>query len=165
MNKIDKFPPLCADKRRDVHASPVSTYPAIMRLLSFLTEIERSLFMEANATEGTVWETSRMVNFQAGLARLILTHRPDAEIEMPQGTVLVQHFCLADGSFCLKTHLHWQGTETTQTLAVYDTPLLNWKLEASRIASAWLAGPPAESALVATSDVENSDVDRLAAAG
>jgi hypothetical protein len=135
-----------------------------MRLLSFLTEIERAIFMEANAAEGTLWETSRMVNFQAGLARLILTRRADAESEMPQGTVLVQYFGLADGSFCVKSHLHWEGNETTQTLAAYDTPLLNWKLEATRIASAWLAGPPAGATLTSMSTTA-SEADRLATAG
>ena len=46
-----------------------------------------------------------------------------------------------------------------QLVSVYDTPLLNWKLEAVRIASTWLAGPPAE----ATSVSIASNADRIAA--
>lgn len=117
-----------------------------MRLLSFLTDIERSIRLEANAGEGAIWDSARIVNFKTGLARLTLALR-EQDTGFPQGTVLVQHFALANGSFCLKAHLAWDGAEAGTVMSVYDTPLLNWKLEASRIASAWLAGPPAEATL------------------
>ena len=97
-----------------------------MRLLSFLTEIERAIMMEANAAEGTVWDAARIVNFQTGLARLTIT---------PAGM---------PGSFCVKTSLQWAGATVPVVLSVYETPVLNWKMEASRIAATWLAGPPAE---------------------
>jgi hypothetical protein len=127
-----------------------------MRLLSFLSDIERSICLEANATEGAVWESARIVNFKTGLARLTLTLRePDSGL--PQGSVLLQHFAMADGSFCLKASLKWDGSESTPVLAVYDTPLLNWKLEASRIASVWLAGP-APAAQGSEPLVENDEV-------
>lgn len=129
-----------------------------MRLLSFLTEIEHAIRMEANAAEGAVWDTIRIVNFKTGLARLTLTSR-DQDSGMPQGTVLVQHFGLANGSFCLKANLNWQGSDAGSTLSVYDTPMLNWKLEASRIASTWLAGPPMLSAMA------SSHEERIAAVG
>lgn len=115
-----------------------------MRLLSFLTEIERAIMMEANAAEGTVWDAARIVNFQTGLARLTLTLRPDADPGMPAGVIVMQHFGLADGSFCVKTSLQWAGATVPVVLSVYETPVLNWKMEASRIAATWLAGPPAE---------------------
>ncbi len=82
---------------------------------------------------------------------------------MTQGTVLVQHFRLANGSFCLKASLGWQGTEATSILSVYETPNLNWKLEAGRIASTWLAGPPAEAVVVPTQEI--AAPERMAAAG
>ena len=113
-----------------------------MRLLSFLTDIERAIRMEANADEGAIWDTARIVNFKTGLARLTLVAR-EADSGMPAGTVLAQHFKLANGSFCLKASLNWQGSDRGVILSVYDTPTLNWKLEASRIGTAWLAGPPA----------------------
>jgi len=118
-----------------------------MRLLSFLSDIERAVRLEANAGEGEVWDSARIVNFPAGLARLTLVAK-DPDGGMPQGTVLVQHFRLANGSFCLKASLSWLGAKNTSILAVYEIPTLNWKLEAGRIASAWLAGPPAESTIV-----------------
>jgi len=133
-----------------------------MRLLSFLTDIERAILMEANAAENTVWESARMVNFQTGIARLTLTLRPDAEPGMPQGVIVVQHFGLADGSFCIKTHLSWSGSNTPTIVSVYDTPTLNWKLESARIASTWLNGPPPEA--TATTTDASSDIP-LAAAG
>ncbi len=117
-----------------------------MRLLSFLTDIERAILMEANAAENSVWDSARMVNFQTGIARLTLTLRADAEPGMPQGVIVVQHFGLADGSFCLKAHLTWQGSNSPVVVSVYDTPTLNWKIESARIASTWLNGPPAEAA-------------------
>jgi hypothetical protein len=114
-----------------------------MRLLSFLTEIERAICLEANASEGAVWDSSRIVNFKNGLGRLTLTLR-DHEAGLPEGTIMLQNFDMANGSFCLKASLGWQGSDTATVIAVYDTPLLNWKLEASRIASTWLAGAVAE---------------------
>ncbi|HWL16856.1 MAG TPA: hypothetical protein VNR00_14710 [Opitutus sp.] len=124
-----------------------------MRLLSFLTDIERAVRLEANAGEGAIWNSSRIINFRTGLARLTLNLR-ERDSGFPEGSVIVQYFGLADGSFCLKASLAWQGTDAAQTLSVYDTPLLNWKLEASRIAAAWLAGPPAAASIGAEAEPE-----------
>lgn len=126
-----------------------------MRLLAFLTDIERAIRMEANADESAIWDSARIVNFKTGLARLTLTCK-EADSGMPQGTLLVQNFALGNGSFCIKANLTWQGSPATTTLAVYETPLLNWKLEASRIAAAWISGPPAIS--------ENTVADNAAVA-
>ena len=117
-----------------------------MRLLSFITDIERAVRLEANAGDNEIWDSTRIVNFPAGLARLTLAAK-DADSGMPHGTVVIQHFRLANGSFCLKASLAWQGSEATSVLSVYETPNLNWKLEAGRIATDWLAGPPAETAV------------------
>lgn len=114
-----------------------------MRLLSFLSDIERALLAESPAIDGGAWETARMVNFHHGLARLTLKARPGAEVIATGGTIFLQAFALADGSLCLKASLNWKGSEAFPTHAVYSRPNLNWKLEASRIASAWLEGPPA----------------------
>ena len=130
-----------------------------MRLLSFLTDIERAIRMETNADETSIWDTARIVNFKTGLARLSLVLR-ESDSGMPQGTVLVQHFALANGSFCLKASLAWEGCEANTIVSVYDTPLLNWKLEAVRIATAWLSGPPAQATTVTISD----QVQRIAVA-
>lgn len=118
-----------------------------MRLLSFLTDIERAIRLETNADETSIWDTARIVNFKTGLARLSLVLR-ETDSGLPQGTVLVQHFALANGSFCLKASLSWEGNQANSVISVYDTPLLNWKLEAVRIATAWLAGPPAEAVTI-----------------
>ncbi len=118
-----------------------------MRLLSFLTDIERAIRLETNADETAIWDAARIVNFKTGLARLTLTVR-ESDSGMPEGCILVQHFALANGSFCLKANLSWTGSDSNSTVSVYDTPLLNWKLEAIRIGNAWLAGPPAEAATV-----------------
>lgn len=126
-----------------------------MRLLSFLTDIERAIRLEANASETEIWRATRMVNFQTGLGRLILGSL-DADSGMPQGAIIVQHFSLANGSFCLKASLEWQGSRSATILNVYDTPLLNWRGEANRIASAWLAGPTAETASMAAAHEEEA---------
>ncbi|MBL9186274.1 MAG: hypothetical protein JNK23_02230 [Opitutaceae bacterium] len=68
------------------------------------------------------------------------------------GSVFLQAFALADGSQCLKASLNWNGSENVPVLAVYSTPTLNWKKEALRIATAWLAGP-GEMASVTTVDM------------
>lgn len=133
-----------------------------MRLLSFLTDIERAIRLESNADESSIWDTARIVNFKNGLARLSLTVR-EADTGMPQGTVLVQHFALANGSFCVKANLSWDGSNASSIISVYDTPVLNWKLESARIASTWLAGPPAESVTISIGNT--TDVDHVVSAG
>ncbi len=114
-----------------------------MRLLSFLSDIERALTAESPVIDGGAWETSRMINFHHGLARLTVRPRPGAEDLSPGGTIFLQAFALADGSLCLKSSLNWKGSDTLSVISVYSTPATNWKLESSRIASAWLSGPPA----------------------
>lgn len=127
-----------------------------MRLLSFLTEIERAIRVEANADESAIWTSQRIVNFKAGLARLTLTCQ-ETDSGMPAGSILVQHFALASGAFCLKANLSWDGTEERSVVAVYETPALNWKLEASRIGTTWLAGPPARTGMSATSTADSEE--------
>lgn len=78
-----------------------------------------------------------MVNFHHGLARLTLKPRTAGQ----GGSVFLQAFALADGSQCLKASLNWDGSENVPVVSVYSTPTLNWKKEATRIATAWLAGP------------------------
>lgn len=121
-----------------------------MRLLSFLSDIERALIAESPAIDGGAWSTNRMVNFHHGLARLTLTPRSAAEGILPGGSIFLQAFVLADGSLCLKASLNWKGSDAFPVIAVYSTPTLNWKLEASRIAAAWLEGPPAHSVSTST---------------
>ena len=114
-----------------------------MRLLSFLSEIERALLAESPDVDGGAWQSNRMVNFHHGLARLTLTPNPTEDLPFPPGAIFLQAFSLADGSLCLKASLNWKGSEALPLLSVYSTPGTNWKLEASRIASTWLEGPPA----------------------
>ena len=135
-----------------------------MRLLSFLTEIERALTAESPVVEGGAWSTLRMVNFQQQLARVTLTANPAADLPVTGGGVFLQSFALADGSICLKASLSWNGSETPTTIAVYDTPGMNWKLAASRIASAFLEGPRAAATTTTISMAETSLAPLIAVA-
>lgn len=110
-----------------------------MRLLSFLTEIEKAVIAESPVVDDGAWETSRIVNFHNGLARLTLTPRPGNEF--PGGSIFIQAFLLADGSQSLKAVLDWETSNVSTVANVYSTPQMNWRLEASRIASTWLEGP------------------------
>ena len=123
--------------------SLVTTNFDCMRLLSFLSDIEKAVAAESPVIEGGAWEASRMVNFAQGLGRVVLTPRVPAELPLPGGSIFLQAFALADGSQCMKATLSWQDSTVTTTRAVYSTPTLNWKLEASKIATAFLEGPPA----------------------
>ena len=114
-------------------------YPS-MRLLSFLSDIEKALVAESPVVEGGVWEANRMVNFHQQMARVSFTARPGVDLPVTGGGVFLQSFALADGSICLKANLTWNGSDAHATHAVYTTPGTNWKLEASRIASVWLEG-------------------------
>ena len=113
-----------------------------MRLLSFLSDIERAIAAESPVIEGGAWESSRMVNFEKGLGRVTLAPRSPSELPLPGGTILLQAFALANGDQCLKATLSWNDSEVISSYAVYSTPTLNWKQEASKIATAWLNGPP-----------------------
>jgi hypothetical protein len=104
-----------------------------------------------------------MVNFHHGLARLTLKARPGVELAATGGVIFVQAFALADGSLCLKASLNWKGSDALPIMPVYSTPSLNWKLEASRIASAWLEGPPA-TGTITTTELNSTDLPALTAA-
>ena len=134
-----------------------------MRLLSFISDIERSLIAESPVVDGGAWESSRMVNFHHGLARLSLTARPGTDMLSSGGTIFVQAFVLADGSLCLKASLSWKGSDALPVISVYSTPTLKWKLEASRIASMWLEGPPAGS-MVSTPEAGTPELQSLSVA-
>lgn len=110
-----------------------------MRLLSFLSAIEKVLLAESPIIDDGAWELVRMVNFHHHLARLTITPRPGNDLS--GGAIFLQGFELADGSCCLKAALNWTGSASGSTFAIYSTPQLNWKLEASRVASTWIEGP------------------------
>jgi hypothetical protein len=133
-----------------------------MRLLSFISDIEKALIAESPVVDGGAWESNRMVNFHHGLARLSLKARPGVELATTGGTIFVQAFVLADGSLCLKASLNWTGSGALPVISVYSTPATNWKLEASRIAMTWIEGPPAEAAIMST-DMGSQDLRSLAA--
>lgn len=134
-----------------------------MRLLSFISDVERALIAESPVVDGGAWETSRIVNFHHGLARLTLTARPGVDLPVTAGTIFVQAFVLADGSLCLKASLNWKGSDSFPVISVYSTPSLNWKLEASRVAMAWMEGPPA-AATITNADMAPQGLQPLVAA-
>ena len=121
-----------------------------MRLLSFIADVERALKSGAAAGTSGRWRTQRMVDFQYGLARLTLTPESDSQSRVAGGVIFVQAFTLPDGSLCLKASLNWRGSDMLPIIAVYGTPHVNWRVEATRVASAWLEGPPAGEATATT---------------
>ncbi|HZZ57066.1 MAG TPA: hypothetical protein VFE31_04490 [Opitutaceae bacterium] len=131
-----------------------------MRLLSFLTEIERAVAADEPSPLGGTWENSRTVNYHEGLARLTLIARA-GDKPQPVGTVVLQSFVLADGSRCLKAYLSWKDGAATTTLAVYETPALDWPAQARAIATTWLN----EFATQAEAQAETTENSRLLAAG
>lgn len=111
-----------------------------LRLLSLLSDIERAFNADEPAPEGGIWETQRTVNYHQGLARLNLSVRASDETLVPMGSVLLQSFKLADGSFCLKAHLTWLRSGADYVHAIYAKPTIEWASESRRIACAWLNG-------------------------
>ena len=110
------------------------------RLLSLLAEIETAIRANMPDDDGSSLESSRMVNFHTGLARLNLRARTALGPE-PRGQLQLQHFSLADGRACVKIHLTWAGSESHRTIEVYTLPGLDWKVQVNRVAEAWLDGP------------------------
>ena len=113
------------------------------RLLSFLSNFERALLADDPSPDDGVWETARTVNYQSGLARLMLAVKVAGRPSQPRGAALLQGYKLADGAACLKLHFSWAGTETTAVHAIFAKPGCDWKSEARRLAAEWMAGPPA----------------------
>lgn len=118
------------------------------RLLSFLSDIERSLAADDPSPEDGSWESSRSVNYHLGLARLTLAVRT-ADGLKPRGSILLQGYQLADGTPCLKAALSWSGSESGAVHAIFSKPDINWTSEARKVAAEWMAGPPADSSAVA----------------
>ncbi len=117
------------------------------RLLSFLADFERTLLADDPAPDEGTWQNSRTVNYHNGLARLQLAvQMPDKAVK-PRGSVLLQSYNLADGTPCLKAHLHWTGSETPTLHAVFTKPGSDWKSAARKLAAQWMAGAPVVAAL------------------
>lgn len=111
-------------------------------LLSFLTEFENALVAAEPVADGN-WSCARSVNYGRGMARMSLATRK-AEQTTARGQIALQGYRLADGTFCLKAHLQWEGTDQVRTRSIYSKPNLDWNVEARRTAEDWLAGPTAE---------------------
>ena len=112
------------------------------RFLSFLDDVEEALKKEAASNLGLSWETNRIVNYHHGLARMTLTPPLYAQGAQMRGAIFVQSIALADGTYCLKVSFNWHGSDAFPMIPVYSRTLIDWKTEAVRIASFWLAGPP-----------------------
>jgi len=134
----------------------MSTPPLMhSRLLSFLSDFERALLADDPSPDDGTWQTSRTVNYRNGLARLQLTVRLPDGGNKPRGGVLLQSYNLADGSACLKAHLSWTGTEASTMHAIFTKPGNDWKSQARRLASEWMAGPPAVTTSATIEEVES----------
>lgn len=113
------------------------------RLLSFLSDFERALLADDPSPDEGTWQNERAVNYRTGLARVQLGVRlPDGRRQV-RGSVLLQGFRLADGAACLKALISWNGSDATAAHAIFSKPGCDWKSEARRLASNWMAGPPA----------------------
>ena len=113
-----------------------------MRLLSFFNDIERTMLADNPEPDDGVWANTRMVNVHSGLARLTIARGPKGQPPTPRGSILLQAFTLADGTFCLKANLSWSKNEATVSKAVYSKPGINWSKAAEEVAATWMRGAP-----------------------
>jgi hypothetical protein len=95
-------------------------------LLSFLTEFENALAAMEPIPDGN-WSCTRSVNYGRGIARMSLASRR-ADQTTARGQIALQGYRLADGTFCLKAHLQWQGTEEVRIRSIYSKPNLDWNV-------------------------------------
>jgi len=124
------------------------------RLLSLLSEVEKAVRAGQEALGGPPLDSSRMVNFHSGLARIQLRTVAPAGTE-PRGYIQLQHFALADGRACVRAGMGWHGVDLRRSVEIFAAPDVNWTTEAQRVAEAWLDGPgpssePADRALAAS---------------
>lgn len=113
------------------------------RLLSFLSDFERTLQADDPSPSDGSWQTVRTVNFHLGLARLVLGVKLPEGARESRGSVFLQSYQLADGTPCVRVALGWNGTEEPVTRVIYSKPETNWVSEARRVAAEWMGGPPA----------------------
>jgi hypothetical protein len=113
------------------------------RLLSLLADIEKAIRCSMPDSDGLTLESSRMVSFHTGLARLSFRANGPGGPE-PRGQLQLQHFNLADGRVCVKVHLSWAGSAAHRVIELYTLPGVEWSTEVQRVAEAWLDGPPVE---------------------
>ena len=153
----------CPTRTMQEELDSLVTPPAMhTRLLSFLSDIECSLAADDPSPSDGSWETTRTVNYNQGLARLVLgVHLPEGKVET-RGTVMLQSYLLADESTCLKAILTWTGSEAKVTKAIYSKPDINWTSESRKVAAEWMAGPPANP--IAASDESAALSSSIAAA-
>ncbi len=111
------------------------------RLLSFLSDIERSLAADDPSPSDGTWSNTRSVNYHMGLARLNLGVKT-TQNTLARGSILLQSYLLADGTPCLKAALTWTGTESSTVRAIFSKPGVNWVSEARKVAAEWMGGPP-----------------------
>lgn len=112
------------------------------RLLSFLSDFEKSLAADDPSPNDGSWETSRAVNYHQGLARLVVGVRT-AGGRQNRGSVLLQSYALADGTRCLKAVLAWEESPQTVARSIYSKFDTDWAREARTVAAEWMAGAPA----------------------
>jgi hypothetical protein len=112
------------------------------RLLTFLSDFERTLLTDDPTPDNGTWQNHRTVNYGSGLARIQLNVLTVDKTIKPRGGVLLQGYALADGTPCLKASLSWAGAESPSVFAIFPKPGKDWKGEARRLAAEWMAGPP-----------------------
>lgn len=111
------------------------------RLLSLLDEVEHVLLQASAFAAGRSWSIARAVNHEHGVARLALIPRaPDARFF--RGAIFLQHAQLPTGERGIKVNFNWQGSDAFPLLVLDPEALANHKIQAVRIASLWMAGPP-----------------------
>ena len=115
-----------------------------LRLLSFLTDVERALAADDPCPDEGTWRTGRSASYHLGLARLTLeVLMPDGSVR-PRGMIVLQCFALADGSQCVKATLKWHGSQAQGVHACYERDGISWVREARQVAALWAAGDPAD---------------------
>ena len=140
-------------QQRPAYSSLLAIHSAMhTRLLSFLTDIECSMAADDPTPSDGIWETTRTVNYNQGLARLALGVKLSDGKTEARGIVMLQSYLLADESTCLKAILSWTGSESKAIKSIYSKPDINWTSEARKVASEWMAGPPAQVTPTAVGD-------------
>jgi hypothetical protein len=112
-------------------------------MLSFLGEFEKAIFADIpQPLSGGDWSLSRTVNYETGIARLLIADGDEKGVTKPTGSILLQSSRLADGSLCLRVHLRWETSPPAPVHSIMTKPGIDWVREARTLASLWAAGLP-----------------------
>lgn len=110
------------------------------RLFSLLDEVERVFRQAAAFDAARSWTVTRSVSEAHGMGRITLMP-VRADSSLIRGSVFLELLAPGGDHPSVKVSFNWHGSDAFPSTILDSSPFANWRAEATRMASIWLAGP------------------------